>query len=249
MKIRSIQDFRDSTEKVIANAIANLPEKAHSIFLEVGKALFVASELHPSAKTQTAAFRACGGIGKPHDHAVMMANVVRSYVATGYLDELAYDAAKANDCKVASPIANLLKKHEAIIPPAFAESAKVQVGKIMTAKPEDSGKQLKAIRQQIEELAGEKPQQSALEAIEKAINGNVDKLTAEDIPGAVVLLEGTAGSLDIDTTATERLEKTLNKIVATLDDSDIDDAHEIIVAALHVLADRAIAREEQLVAA
>lgn len=195
MKIRQLNDFRAATDTVCVNAVGLQEKKVSSIRLEQGKALQVCVERHPEIKTVAKAYRACGGIGNPPAHALMTRNTLLGYVLTGYMTEDSFDSSNLNDHKQASPIANLLEKHKDKFVGKGADmpdQVRRQVAEIMTDKPEDSVKQLKAIRKQVEDFLGINQEKPALERLQEALDKLVPELDETELPDAYQLLFATA---------------------------------------------------------
>lgn len=238
MSISSLLSLRSSSDKVVTNKVTGNAGKAASLMLEAGKALQVCVERHPDT-TNTKAFQLCGGIGKPHDHATMCRNVLGAYVVGGYLSEDGYDAAKLNDCKIASPIANLLDKNADVFADGVAHDFRTQVGKIMAEKPEDSGKQLKAIRQQISDLLGLKTGKTAMELLTQAWETNSPAIERDEISEFADVVNARVGKSPIET-----ITDALGDGVLNLKGDELEKVYELLFAHAQTVAQLITARDE-----
>lgn len=227
MKIKSFESLVQATIKVLTNLVGGAEKKTHSIYLECGKALVALKEKHPDAKSLNAAYREAGGKGKAPDHGVMMANVFTGLVLEDHLDEAAYDCAKSRDCRIASPIINLLAKGEEKdgfeFPEDYAKNTLAKVGQIMTDQPKDSGKQLEKIREEIKELLDGKPES------EGEGEGEGDGEDSETV--------------EVDATILQQLQVALETLVPKLGEHELEDAYDLLVSAAKEITETATAEE------
>lgn len=191
-KIKSFADCMADSDKMVINALARQEKREVSDKLEAGKYLAVCVARHPDAKTIAKAFRSCGGVGKPHEHANVCYNVFHSLVLgdgeNTFLAESAYDEAILSHMRASSPILNLIAKYAEV--PAVAEMADEffrSLASIIATKPEDALDQFKSIKQQVQELAGV-VENKALEKIRKVLEKEVENLDDDDLEEAYQLL-------------------------------------------------------------
>lgn len=222
MKIKSFEEILAASDKVCANAIESSDKKAASIFLEVGKFAHALVVRHPD-QSLNESFRAAGGKGKVPDMATMTRNVFAGLVHDGGpLEESAYDDCKISHFKPVSPALNALAKFHKLFDASRIGEWKTEMAGILTRKPDDAMKLLRAIREEIEIACGIREKKAP--AATPPAAGPDDEEVGED-PG-------------VHLTAFDLLDAALERYLPLIPVDDIPLAHEMIVEHVRALIAR-----------